>query len=232
MLVRGVRPGRSLEDENDLLYWNNKLCGVDTILIPTPLSVNQISSSAIRVLHGFNKTAEICELMNSSVYERWVNKEKRINVYFGKCCSGKSTYLKLQNLWLVEFDLVWKNYIDFNMPKGDVQTILDATKEAFYKKDSAFIGYVEHFAHEFQWNKFFKDFAHVNGVAFDIPVIAQYWNYIPVEFRSRLNLVKISTSDVNREAFAKARNVNPKLVECNDYFYSDPEFWDEEIVIR
>jgi phosphopantetheine adenylyltransferase len=225
LLVRGVRPSFSLEQEHQLCYWNKELCGVDTILIPTPPEFNMISSGAIRELvrHGKN----VDEYMNRYVYLRWKNTKPLIQVYFGKCCCGKTTYLKGKSNYVIELDRVWKSLINPNF--GDIEYISSEMKKMFYQKNSAFIGYAENMAFRIDWYKFFTymtDYA-----VFDIPVIGMYLKYIPEEIVGRLELIKVTTSEENRKQFALTRSVDPRLIECNDHFYQDPPFWDGEVEI-
>lgn len=229
LLIRGVRPSFSLEQEHQLCYWNKKLCGVDTILIPTPPEVNMISSGAIRELVKYNHPVQ--EYMNADVISRWLNKEPKINVYFGKCCSGKSTYLREQKKSVIEFDRVFKNYINpHKMSEEQLNKYLIRVKERFYNKDENFKGDIGILGKYFQWTEFFLEWK--NPGDFDIPVIGNYWNSIPRHIRSRLRLIKCRASEEDRHYFAECRGVNPKLIDCNNFFYRDPPFWDEEIIIK
>lgn len=240
LLIRGVRPGRSLEDENDLLYWNRKLGGVETILIPTPPEVNQISSGAIRELNKYEQ--DVSSYINEYVYARWKNKSIKQNIYFGKCCSGKSTYLKHQygncfGEWAhtepIECDKVLFDFLKEDA--GYNKDLLTATlKDLFYKKDSNFLITMNNVAKNIDWDRFFTTWYNYDnsyGFCFDMPVIGSYWKHIPIKYLARLRLIKISTSDENRLLFSNKRMVNPMLIECNDFFYQDPPFWDEEIII-
>jgi phosphopantetheine adenylyltransferase len=228
LLIRGVRPSFSLEQEHQLCYWNKRLCGVDTILIPTPPDVNMISSGAIRELVKYHHPLQ--EYMNADVISRWLNKEPKINVYFGKCCSGKSTYLREQKKNVVEFDRVFKNYINsVKMNEEQLTKHLIRTKERFYNKDEAFKGDIGILGKFMHWHDLFD---YEFPPDFDIPVIGNYWDSIPRYIRSRLRLIKCRASEEDRQYFAEQRKVNPKLIECNNFFYNDPPFWDEEIIIK
>lgn len=228
LIVRGVRPGRSLEDENDLLYWNRKLSGgIETILIPTPPEVNMISSGAIRelVFHGEN----VNEYMNKYVYLRWINKKPLIKCYFGKCCCGKTTYLKDKYVTVIEMDKQWKVFARKYL--AQVDCTLEDLKRFFYdKNDDAFFYFMHPLMKTFDWNTFFSSLNNPNEV-FDIPVIGMYFEYLPDDIVGRLELINVTTSEGNRLEFAKNRNVNPRLIECNNHFYKDPPFWDKEIII-
>lgn len=226
LLIRGVRPSFSLEQEHQLCYWNKKLCGVDTILIPTPPEVNMISSGAIRELasHGL----PVDEYMNSDVYLRWSETNPKINVYFGKCCSGKSTYLREQKKNVVDFDRVFKNYV--KMPEEQLNKLLIRAKERFYNKDVQFTSDIGELKKRLDWINLFLEWK--TSPDFDIPVIGNYWDSIPKHIRSRLYLIKCRASEEDRRYFGECRGVNPNLIECNNFFYRDPPFWDEEIIIK
>lgn len=228
LLIRGIRPGFSLDQENQLLYWNKRLSGVDTVFIPTPPEVNQISSGAIREL--FKHHCSVSEYMNKDVLNRWSNTQQKTKVYFGKCCSGKSTYLRQQAATplIFDFDKNWikcsksvKEYLDNMLPK---------VKEAFYNKDPAFYKLTNEIASNMNWGNLF--WGQIPGTIYDIPALGNYWNSISDYYKGNLYLIKCSTSEENRQYFASCRNVNPKLIECNNVFYNDPPYWDEEIIIE
>jgi len=229
LLVRGVRPGRSLEDENDLLHWNMELCGVSTILIPTPPALNQISSTAIRELTKYNKS--VLPYMNPDVFGRWNHKsDGKIEplVYFGKCCSGKTYYLNENLPNFVEMDKVFWNYIS-KMSEAQKEKAKIGLKAEFYSKSPRFLLHCKQLYKKFDYGRFFYDFSNVPVI--DMPNLGAMWESIPECYRNRMTFVKVSTSEVNRLAFAKARKVNKDLIECNDYFYQDPPFWDKDVII-
>lgn len=222
LLIRGVRPGHNLDDENDLLYWNRKLCGVETILIPTPPELNQISSGAIRILHK-NKQ-DVSELVNPFVLGRWADyPNPEITVYFGRCCSGKSTFLK--NPRISRFDqMLWE---DEDKSEEQIASLKDEARRLFYSKDQAFWDMVDGFGKEINWYRMFNRFPII-----DFPNLGTYWEYIPKSVLAKCKFIKISTSMENRQYFAQCRGANPKLIETSDFFYRDPPFWDEEIIIE
>jgi len=246
LIVRGVRPGRSLEDENDLLYWNRKLSGgIETILIPTPPEVNQISSGAIRILDANNAT--VLPYMNEIVYYRWKDNTdpyaKKIPVYFGKCCSGKSTHLMdhVARSWdniVLDMDktlLTYHNRADD--PNFNMAELKEDIKKIFYSKNvKAFYEEIVDLGHDINWEKLFGVITEIEKnnckPLFDMPNIGSYYNCIPKKLLGRFKFVKVSTSEENRKYFAELRKVNPLLLECNDLMYVDMPFWDEEIVIE
>ena len=226
LLVRGVRPSFSLEDEFQLMTWNRKLCDVDTILIPTHEGLSSVSSSALRLLHENNKN--IGNYMDLDVLGRWstrITYDNEIKVFFGKCCSGKSTYLNSICDTVGNVDKILFDYID--CPAATRTIAKKKLKKLFYVKDMDFITECCKYYAKVDWESLFSSYS-----VFDMPNIGTAWNFIPQRFRDRMTLVKVSTDDKNRVAFSKARGANPKLIECSDHFYIEPKFWDEDVVIK
>ena len=216
ILLRGIRPGKSLEYEEDLFYWNKKLSGVDTLLIPTPPEINQISSSVIRELDSL--LVDVKQYIPSDVYERWKNNKPLKNVYFGKTCSGKTTYLKDQNV--LNADIAIWNFLKITNKKNIQKHI----KKAFYEKNqSEFFKLIGLIGSAVNWQSLFE-----TSNNHDMPVIGLYWNFIPVKIRAYLHLIKLTTSDKNRKKFAKAKDKNQSFLKCADFHYIDPPYWDEE----
>jgi pantetheine-phosphate adenylyltransferase len=88
-VIRSMRNAIDLVYEMDMAHWNRKL-GIQTVFIPCEEGLEKISSSIIRELHSYNK--DISEFLPPFVYERWVNKPKRVLVT-GRIASGKSSYM-------------------------------------------------------------------------------------------------------------------------------------------
>jgi len=226
LLIRGVRPSFSLEDEFQFATWNRKLCGVETILIPTHEELSSLSSSALRLLHENGKN--IWNYMDSDVFGRWSTRTDDFDggyeIYFGKCCSGKSTYLESLPVMNVDKDLF--DFVD--IPARSKTAARAKLKKLFYAKDMAFIKECCKYYAKVNWKLFFN----AGFCIFDMPNIGTAWNFIPQGFKDRMTLIKVSIDEKNRKAFSKARGTNPKLIECSDFFYIDPKFWDEDVVIQ
>lgn len=230
LLIRGVRSGYSMEDEHALAHWNKELCDVATILIPSTSELNQLSSGAIRELHKNNK--DVLKYMNKYVFARWSNPLPKIPVYFGKCCSGKSTYLKERGFFVIEFDKEWKPFAKKYLKEFDATTLEDLKRWFYDKNDAVFPSHVNMLMRDFNWDKFFADFGNWDNVVFDIPIMGSAFYHIPKYIVGRLKLIKCRASEEDRQYFAEQRKVNPKLIECNNHFYQDSPFWDEEIIIK
>ena len=227
LLIRGIRPGKSLEQEEDLLHWNRKLSGVETILIPTPPELNQLSSSVIRELNSHK--IDVLEYVNPDVFYRWMqNGSPTRSIYFGKSCSGKSTYLKNNFITALNCDeMIW-NFVE--LPIARVNFLKDSFKTAFKTMNlDWYNSLVEEIGHFTNWEMMFN-FSNFNFI--DAAVIGVYWDSIPVELRSKFRLIKVETTLNNRIKFAKSRNVSLEFLECADYFYKDPPFYDKLITIE
>lgn len=242
ILVRGIRPGMSLEQEEDLAYWNLKLAGIKTIFIPSSPELSNISSSAIRVLSSHARLPD--NLVNPYSLERW----KRlpdietigdagydyIHVIFGKSCCGKTTWVKDNYNDIIEADKqIWK-YI-----KAEPIQIENYKKQfrAYFNKDkvSQFKLLCLEVGELVDWERFFDNYDCYNGddsIVYDCPAIGNYFETIPMNILAQLHLIKVSTSAKNRIKFAKNRGLDEKWVEKIDQFYQEPPFFDREVIIK
>ena len=99
---------------------------------------------------------------------------------------------------------------------------------AFNKKDvAAFDHLIGNLGRCINWTRWFD-----SSCNHDMPVIGLYWDCIPLEIRGTLHLVKLTTSNENRMKFMMSRNVNQSFIDCADFFYKDPPYWDEEQEIK
>lgn len=238
LLIRGVRPSFSMEEEFQLLHWNRELCGVETILLPSPPDLNNVSSGAIRTLLHYNQ--DISKYVNPWVLKRWQahpKPDKRYRIYFGKCCSGKTTYLKKMNentfahKDLVCLDEVGWGYIE-GFSKKELSSYKDLLKDLFYRKNRVdFEILYDRVLSKMNWDKLFLRFPPEHSV-YDIPSLGWCWKTLPSEVIANSMLIRVSTSEENRQEFSKARKTNPNLIECSDFFYLNPPFWDEEIQVQ
>ena len=136
IIVRGVRPGKSLEYEEDLMYWNNRLSdgSVNTIFIPTPPHLNQLSSTIIRDLSAFGK--DVSEYCNPIIYHRWkTGKIPTKRLFFGRSCCGKSELIKkCGGAHILNCDTaIWKYLAQSSKP--EFVGIKDSFKKAFDQED-------------------------------------------------------------------------------------------------
>ena len=226
LLVRGIRPGKSIEQEEDLLYWNRNLTGIDTILIPTHSDLCRISSSAIRELAADGEY--IYDYVNPEVYMRLNSLGTDITrVYFGKSCSGKSTYLDKIGACRVNMDLyIWEL---IKLPESRKNILKEQLRGCVRNPEQTGIynSIIYEIARNIDWLKFTQ-----SGRNIDAAVIGVYWDYIPPDIRGLMNLVKVETSEANRRKFAEMRNVSKEFLYFSDCFYKDPPYWDETITIE
>lgn len=232
VLVRGFRIGKSIEYEESLLHWNKEIGAIETILIPTPLSMSQVSSSAIRELDSYD--SNVNEYVHDNVYWRWKAKIPTKTVYFGQTCSGKTTFLKNKNA--VNVDKVIWNYLFWDLLIPDLHRLGLKDKEDFKrfakycfnrKYRGGFDTVINLIGNNTNWRKLFD-----SGDIFDMAVIGSYWNYIPADIRGQLKLAKVMTSQSNRLKFAKSRGLSDDFIKCSDFFYKDPPYWDGEETIE
>jgi len=223
LLVRGIRPGKSIEQEEDLLYWNRNLTGIDTILIPTHSDLCRISSSAIRELAANGEY--IYDYVNPEVYARLTN--QLTTVYFGKSCSGKSTYLDRNTIGRVNMDYyIWEL---INLSNSRKNVLKEQLRGCIKNPDQTGIynSIIYEIARNIDWMQFVQ-----SGCNIDAAVIGVYWYYIPPEIRGLMKLIKVETSESNRMKFAEMRNVSKEFLYFSDCFYKDPPYWDETITIE
>ena len=216
LIVRGIRPGKSIEFEEDLAYWNRKLGSIETILIPTPPEVNQISSSVLKELINYNVPVE--EYVNKEVYYRWANNSIPDRaIYFGKCCIGKSTKLSKQ---VIDCDKEIWNWVNKDLHKDAfMNAILNRDKEAYQAQ-------IASISSNFDWEGFFY-----GGSNFEAPCLGSYYQFIPKRVLSRFKIVRVSTSEENRKLFIEKRGVSKDWIDALDFMYRDAPYWDEELIV-
>lgn len=242
LIIRGIRPGKSIEYEEELYFWTNKLGNIKTIFIPTPPEVNQISSSVIRELKDY-PSVKLDNYINPDIYHRWLNESVPFGViYFGKSCTGKSTYLKkIHDRFFVECDKVIWDYVDLEKAKKFVDGNINICIETMDDFKREFLNIIK-FESTYDYKVFMdalgnsidygKMFSCDDQYNFDAPVIGNYFDYIPKDIISKFKLIKISTSEENRIKFCKAKNWNPEFLKRLDAVYKDPPYFDQEIVIN
>lgn len=249
IIVRGIRPGKSLEYEEDMMYWNMKLGMVKTIFIPTPPEINQISSSVIRELvsHG----TDVDFFVNQDVYYRWKNyQDEKLKVktneyvypqyyvpptiYFGRSCVGKSTHIStIHNTNVVcncdkdIYNFVSEGFYNDELKNRFIASMKHRFKDAISRGD--IVGYYSLMADissRIEWERLFN-----SAQYFDAACIGCYYDYIPKHLLGKFSFVRITTSDVNREEFIRRRNINPQWVAQLDKVYRDWPWFDREVVI-
>ena len=228
LIVRGVRPGKSLEYEEDMMYWNMKLGDIETIFIPTPPELNQLSSSVIRELDSFREDV-IGYVPNRYALERW--KKGRLpkkTIYFGRSCMGKSTYLKnFKNVLNVDV-AIWE-YLAKKVSTEYTVEFKAKLKDLFERGEN------EEFKKELGWciqdNVDFKEFLG-DYEAIDFSAFGNYMGYVHYETFSEYYITKIETHKINRYKFMNARGVTQEKLNKLDSLFEEPEFYDSVIEIK
>lgn len=239
LIVRGIRPGKSLEYEEDIMYWNKKIGNVETIFIPTPPTLNQLSSSVIRELNSFGE--DVSEFCNPIVLARWkTGKTPTRIIYFGRSCSGKSTYIDEHHFdgrVLNTDEAIWR-YLEFKIGKKEMNNYRNILKD-FFDKDmfDFFRSSVAELSECVDWNEFFAGMWDSQGgfnytECIDFANFGTFLNDIPVNILANFKLVEIKTSHENRLNFCTKKGWSVEKLKKLDILYKDPEFLDETIFIN
>lgn len=225
-IIRGIRQGYDLEQEEKLTYWNNRLGGIKTVYIPTSPELNQISSSVIRTFRSYKDFDFLKQYVPRYVCGRWFYNEEipKLTIYYGHSCVGKSTYLyDIEKHWpVVNCDnRIWDCAII------DKPTISKAIRNAIeFVDDGNYLTILENIAVNTNWEKFFEC---VND--YDFPVIGNYFYYIPNEIKYKFKYIKLTTSSAKRMERIHKRGLTNEWAVKLDHFYQDPPFCDEEIKV-
>lgn len=226
LLVRGIRPGRSLEYEEELMYWNMKLGGVETIFIPTPPEINQISSSVIRELTKYHH-CPYDYTSNEAVANRWMQHQIPYKeLIFGRTCSGKSTYLKVNYKaeCILDMDVAIWEHLDTKTNCD--RSIQKKLKELFIAGDMP--GFKRVFNNELlpliDWYELMEGHDVV-----DMAALGSFINHIPLDLLAQYRLIKVDTSAEDRERNRIRRGWNEETFRKLDSLYQEPPYWDETI---
>jgi pantetheine-phosphate adenylyltransferase len=229
LIIRGIRPGRSLEYEEDLMFWNRRLGGPETIFIPTPPEINQISSTIIRELASYDIWPG--EFMaNEDVMHRWMRgKKPEKEILFGKTCTGKSTYLKVnyKRDRVLDMDKEIWHHIDLKT-NGD-KVIQNKIKKHFIA------GEMELFKQVFQQELLplvdWKELLSGHDVI-DFAALGAFMSHMPAGLLAEYRLIKVSTSQEQRLKNMESRGWRRDMFNKLDNLYVEPEYWDEELNLK
>lgn len=233
-IVRGVRNVKDCEYELNMDNINKSLNPkTKTLFIPAENNQKFLSSSLLRELLSYNKLDYVSKYMDIHSMYRYNFRNKypnhpTINVYFGKSCMGKSTYLQNKYKKANIFD--WDNYINTVIYKN--KEAKNNKKTIFYNdniskkelKDIIFKDCFETFTNEF-WEKLVTD--NYNKI-WDFASLGFYWEFIPNNVRCKFKLFKYECSNDLRQKYIKAKHFENKMDRL-DYLYEEPPFYDEII---
>lgn len=239
-IVRGIRNGVDAEYELKLDFANRTINDkLQSVFIPTSDDFSNISSSTIREFLRYGKKSIAIKFMDSDALDRYLEKDNAINVYFGKSCSGKSTYLAKNGIRTIDCDAyIWRVLTHL---KGS--TYSDEIRE---RSRSLFIEYsrsritklkiseeYDKIAKAEFTDEFWKCFCNVPyGIGLDWAAVGNYVQYMPKCFFNKLRFVKFESPDFDtRKLYAAKRGYG-----CDGYFldtidslYSEPPYIDEVI---
>jgi len=205
VIVKGVRNQQDFLNETAQAHWNEKLCGVKTVLIPTPTEFQHLSSSAIREINNIDYLKELIDPIH---YRRWKCPVVKNTIYFGKIAIGKSTYLKKsrgEDADILIFDITG-NRLD----KQEIKTsFMKAIQEGDHEKYNLLIKQVANVITDKDWEYLFN---HCN----EISVLPVYWKYIPDSIKAKFRFIELYATDEDR---------------IKHKFWIDMPFIDERILI-
>jgi len=225
-VVRGIRQGYDLEQEEKLAYWNKELGGVKTVYIPSPVELNQISSSVIREFRKYGKPFEfLSKYAPEHSLGRWYFNETipTVSIYFGKSSVGKTT--TLSETKTIEVDkAVW-------------QYLRGSSKEEISKRFQEVISNQDRKSYEklitvlsclVDWEGLFTSALSTN---IDFPVLGNYFDHIPPCLRYRFKFIEFTNTQANREKFCVSRGWKVERLKEFDFFYKNPPFADETVIL-
>jgi len=236
-MVRGLRPSYDLPQEAALDFWNSRLSGgmIRTLFFMTPDTTNHLSSTAIREMINYDPTGKKCigEFMNPYVLARWKHENiPTSTLYFGPKCVGKSTYLQqlgerykpCERIYVKDCDkTIWEN---IRVSENDRKVIENNFRRAIWEKDRGdYDALMYEMGKNINWANFLNP-----EYSYEVSALGAYFKYIPPEVVGQFKLVKLNTTPEERMKRAEKRDCL-RTLDAFDYFYEDPPFFDEEIVI-
>lgn len=225
--IRGINFGRDNGNEKLFAHHLKLRHSIDTIFINTPEEYNNLSSSYIRELVKFDYDINEKQI-NKDVFYRWKNKQMIFNFYYGQSCIGKSYYLSNKFLpsQIIDIDKRFWHYVNLTdiqkeNIKGDLaRCLINNNIDRFHHCiESKLVDNII-------WGNMFNCCS-LNDV-YDFPALGYYWNYIPDNFKARMNIIKLTNNSSNRMTYIKAKHFENKI-DFLDSIYKEPPYWDEEI---
>ena len=226
-IARGVRNSSDFEEEMLLADWNQTLGDISTILIPSTPNLQKISSSSVNNLKKLG--VDISQyFVNAASYDRWSDERstfKKHHIYFGKMAVGKSYLLGEDS---IDFDdAIWEG-----MDGNTVEELRHSFKTAIIQKDKEQYRTAQLRLMKIQGQRI-KDILTnallAPSIDIEMSALGSWYHLLPVDIISKFNLIKVSCNDTTRTNRCIKRDLSESTVECVDYFYKDPLYWDEEI---
>jgi pantetheine-phosphate adenylyltransferase len=234
-IVRGIRNGVDAEYELKLDFANREINpNIQTLFIPTTDVYSNISSSTIRELLKYQKYDIVKKYMDGEAMRRYIYGHK-YDVYFGRSCVGKTTYLNNNNIKSINIDTYLWDVA--NKIHGEYQTNK-------FKEDSRHLIYSDQFTPEeklkilhnqdscFFTNKFWETFFMQipSGYTLDWAAVGMYWFVIPEEYRAQMKFIEIDCPEKDREERIIFKGFEDKIYFL-DSIYIKPPIIDKKIML-
>lgn len=237
-IIRGIRNSVDAEYELKLDFLNKEINpNIQTMFFPTKHIFSNISSSSINELLKYGKIDVVKKYMNEDAMYRFINKNPKYLVFFGKSCVGKTYYLnntlKVPN---VEVDKIfWDVFAEcYN---ADLMIKIKNESLNCVRNNESMQDLINEYSTKEYWETMFsyidKNFAHIKTnfkadevKILDFPSIGIYWKTIPSYIKGQLYLIKLENK--NREKYIKSKHFDDKI-EYLDREYKEPEYYDEVV---
>lgn len=241
-IIRGIRDSTDMNYELKLNSINKEINkNVKTIFLPTQEKLRNISSYSILELMRYGKFDVIKKFMNEDSMYRFFNLQPQYIIFFGKSCSGKSTYLrKSYGDYVIDVDNIFWNIFEkcFGKEKRiEIQTksrntIYSGQKlnelVSIYSTEDFWTTMLKFIRDNYKKTHFYSNRINFSNELFvlDFPDIGSYWHTIPAEIKGKFYLVQLETNLEKRTNFIKNRNFQ-KQIKILDINYKEPNYFDE-----
>ena len=228
-IIRGIRNGVDAEYELKLDFTNKEIwCHANTIFMPTSDTYSNISSSTIRELLKYKKYDIVKKYMNEIAMWRYVYGIK-YNVFFGKSCVGKTTYLNSRNIPTIDVDKYLWEVVEEIYGKEETKRFREISRKIIYAKESPVwekdqklsIYSKEIFTEDF-WDIFFKNLETTDKYrflfCFDWASVRFYIPYIPMKYYVRMNFIELTCSNESREEKIIAKGFQDKIKHLDEMY--------------
>lgn len=243
-IVRGIRNGVDAEYELKLDFANREINkDVQTVFIPTDDTFSNLSSSTIREFLKYDKIDVVKKYMNEDALYRYVERCPKYSCFFGQSCCGKTTYLKNKNFYTIDVDkFIWEVMTELygesttNNYKVICRDLFEQSQFELFKEQinelprhfwDVFFANVEQKIASVKWYKT-ETTCNFNNVGLDWAAVGNYWSVIPIEYRSRMQMVKFDCDDHTREMFIEKKGFQSKIKKL-DTMYTDPPIIDQRV---
>lgn len=243
-IIRGIRNGVDAEYELKLDFANREINhNVQTLFIPTTDVYSNISSSTIRELLKYQKYDIVKKYMDEEAMRRYIYGHK-YDVYFGRSCVGKSTYLrKIYGDAIVNIDEYFWKIAKAVHGEEKANAFKEESKKIVYSPDIlnsstkrfGLISNNNFFTKEF-WKSFFAGLyleaseKQLNAHALDWAAVGMYWYIIPEEYRAQMKFIEMDCPEKDREKQIISKGFEDKVYFL-DSIYIKPPIIDKKIML-